>query len=149
MTLRIQFSDPAGPFGAFSNAAEFPFEVDGLVWPTVEHYFQAQKFHQRRLAERIRRARSADEARRLGRSRGAPLRRDWQRVRDQVMWHGIIHKCAYNEEIFDLLLATGDAYIQNVSQTEHYWASAPDGSGRNRLGELLMRLRNPRRDLGI
>jgi len=32
------------PYGEFSNFSRHPIDVDGVVWPTSEHYFQAQKF---------------------------------------------------------------------------------------------------------
>lgn len=30
--------------GEFSNFAPNPIELNGRLWPTSEHYFQAQKF---------------------------------------------------------------------------------------------------------
>lgn len=41
---RIDFYEPAGTYGAFSNFFETPITIDGLIYPTVEHYFQTQKF---------------------------------------------------------------------------------------------------------
>ena len=32
------------PYGCFSNFSRHRFEVDGMPWQTVEHYFQAMKF---------------------------------------------------------------------------------------------------------
>jgi predicted NAD-dependent protein-ADP-ribosyltransferase YbiA (DUF1768 family) len=40
----INFYKVSDPFGEFSNFAGFPFKLNGVVWPTAEHYFQAQKF---------------------------------------------------------------------------------------------------------
>ena len=34
-----------GDFGFLSNFHEAKFETDGERWPTVEHYYQAQKSH--------------------------------------------------------------------------------------------------------
>ena len=31
-------------YGEFSNFARYPVQLDGKIWPTSEHYFQAQKF---------------------------------------------------------------------------------------------------------
>jgi hypothetical protein len=32
------------PYGCFSNLSPHPVSLDGETWPTVEHFFQAQKF---------------------------------------------------------------------------------------------------------
>lgn len=40
----IQFYRTSADFGYFSNFAAYPIELDGQLWPTSEHYFQAQKF---------------------------------------------------------------------------------------------------------
>lgn len=32
------------PYGCFSNFSKHSFQIDGMPWQTVEHYFQAMKF---------------------------------------------------------------------------------------------------------
>lgn len=39
------------------------------------------------------------------------------------------------------LLATGDALLVEHSKKDRYWGDGGDGSGRNRLGALLMSVR--------
>jgi N-glycosidase YbiA len=39
------------------------------------------------------------------------------------------------------LLATGDARLVEHTTRDTYWADGGDGTGRNRLGDLLMRMR--------
>jgi predicted NAD-dependent protein-ADP-ribosyltransferase YbiA (DUF1768 family) len=39
----IKFYTVPGNYGKFSNFAPYPIVLDGLTWPTSEHYFQAQK----------------------------------------------------------------------------------------------------------
>ena len=48
------------------------------VWPTSEHYFQAQKFQGQEHRERIRVEPSPMIAARMGRDRAKPLRPDWE-----------------------------------------------------------------------
>lgn len=50
----IQFYRIHDPYGCFSNFAPYSVEIDGLLWPTTEHYFQAQKFADPAYRERIR-----------------------------------------------------------------------------------------------
>jgi ribA/ribD-fused uncharacterized protein len=40
----IYFYDPKKPYGQFSNYYASPILIDGITYPTVEHYFQAEKF---------------------------------------------------------------------------------------------------------
>ncbi len=70
----IQFYSLRDPYGAFANFAPYLIEMDGLRWPTVEHYFQAQKFAGTPHAEAIRQTPSPLIAARMGRSRTRPLR---------------------------------------------------------------------------
>ena len=41
---RLLFCKVSEPFGCFSNFSAHPVVIDGLRWPTSEHYFQAAKF---------------------------------------------------------------------------------------------------------
>ena len=40
----IRFYEPKQPYYEFSNFYQAPFELDGKIWKTSEHYFQAAKF---------------------------------------------------------------------------------------------------------
>ena len=68
----------ADAHGCFSNFAAYPIELDSKIWPTSEHYFQAQKFLDTEPQERIRLTPSPMIAARLGRDRKARLRPDWE-----------------------------------------------------------------------
>ena len=52
----IQFHITSKENGWLSNFAPYPVELDGKVWPTSEHYYQAQKYllHDPEYAEKIR-----------------------------------------------------------------------------------------------
>ena len=41
-----------------------------------------------------------------------------------------------------MLLATGETLLVEHTANDNYWADGGDGSGKNRLGQLLMRLRD-------
>lgn len=129
------------PYGCFSNFSAHGFELDGLWWPTCEHYFQAQKFVGTPYVERIRLAGSPKEAARFGRRRDFPLRSDWEQVKDDVMRRAVLHKFETHDDIRAILLATGDAEIIENSSDDYYWGCGTDGSGRNMLGQILMRTR--------
>ncbi|MGY0231738.1 NADAR family protein [Longispora urticae] len=141
MTIYFYSADEA-PYGCFSNFSAHDLELDGYLWPTSEHYFQAQKFVGTRRAELIRRARTPLRAAELGRDPSTPLRRDWERVKDDVMRRAVAAKFRTHADIRDILLSTADEELVEDTTTDHYWGRGRTGTGRNMLGKILMRTRN-------
>ena len=138
----ILFYRVSDPYGQFSNFAPFPIRLKKKTWPTSEHYFQAQKFAGTPSEEEIRRAKSPMVAARMGRSRQRPLRKDWEGVKDGIMLDALRAKFDQYEDLKALLLGTGDARIVEHTTNDSYWGDGGDGSGLNKLGQLLMRLRS-------
>lgn len=139
--MEIRFYRTKDRYGEFSNFAAFPITIDGTTWPTTEHYFQAQKFPDPVYREAIRAADSPMIAAKMGRDRGHPIRADWEAVKDDVMLEAVRTKFAQYEELRRLLLETGSAILIEHTKNDAYWADGGDGSGRNRLGEILMQVR--------
>jgi ribA/ribD-fused uncharacterized protein len=137
----IYFYTSTGAFGFLSNFSRHGFELHGRYWPTAEHCFQAQKFAGTPYEEQIRRAPSPKEAKRLGRSRERPIRDDWEQVKDRVMQEAVRRKFETHADIREKLLATGDASLVESSPGDYYWGCGADGSGLNKLGEILMAVR--------
>ena len=144
--MTIYFYSPHEFYGEFSNFAPYGIEVDGAYFPTVEHYFQAQKFIGTEQSDRVWRARSPKEAARLGRDRSVPIRADWEDVKRDIMHAGVLAKFRRHEVIRDLLFATGDEDIVENSPGDRVWGCGPDGSGENALGQILVRVRAELRD---
>ncbi|MCQ6553588.1 NADAR family protein [Streptomyces sp. C10-9-1] len=141
MTIYFYGADDV-PYGCFSNFSPHGFELDGAWWPTSEHYFQAQKFRGTRHAELVRRAPTALRAATLGRDPSRPLRRDWERARDDVMRRAVAAKFRAHPDIREVLLSTGDEEIVEDTTTDHYWGRGRTGNGRNMLGRILVRTRS-------
>jgi ribA/ribD-fused uncharacterized protein len=129
------------PYGCFSNFSAHGFELDGLWWPTSEHYFQAQKFAGTSHVEEVRRAQSPKQAAMRGRSRARPLRADWEQVKDEVMRRGVLRKFETHADLRATLLGTGDEEIVENAPGDYYWGCGADGSGKNMLGQILMEVR--------
>ena len=143
----IHFYRVGDEWGEFSNFALFPIKLDGKIWPTSEHYFQAQKFTDEAYRKKIRQTKPSMQAALLGRSRKQPLRRDWESVKDDVMRKAVLAKFAQHEELGLLLLSTGDATLVEHTDNDSYWGDGGHGKGRNRLGHILMEVREQlRRD---
>lgn len=146
--MTIYFYSTIDPYGVFSNFSRYGVEIDGLWWPTTEHYFQAQKFEDAVYRDKIRNAPSAKDAANLGRSRKLPLRTDWAQVKDEVMRRAVLKKFQTHKDIRELLLSTGEEEIVENAPGDYYWGCGKDGTGLNRLGTILQEVREELRHKG-
>ncbi len=137
----INFYRTSDPFGCFSNFAAYPINLLGCIWPTSEHYFQAQKFEHEQDQEEIRNAQSPMIAARMGRDRNRVLRSDWELAKDSIMKDAVRAKFTQHDELRQILLSTGDAILVEHTENDSYWGDGGDGSGKNMLGHILMELR--------
>jgi ribA/ribD-fused uncharacterized protein len=80
-------------------------------------------------------------AARLGRDRKKKLRWDWESVKVGFMTDAVRAKFTQHEDIRKVLLDTGDAKLVEHTENDSYWGDGGDGSGRNMLGQVLMRVR--------
>ena len=139
--MTIYFYSTREEYGAFSNFSAHGFELDGKYWKTSEHYFQAMKFEGTEYADKVREARSPKQAAELGRGRDFPLRKDWEKVKDDVMRQAVLKKFQTHEDIRELLLSTGDEELVEKTTGDYYWGCGTDGTGKNMLGKILMEIR--------
>ncbi|MDK8141959.1 NADAR family protein [Streptococcus parasanguinis] len=101
------------------------------------------------IQEKIRQIASPMDAALEGRNRQNPLRSDWEEVKDEVMHQALRMKFSQNPDIAKELLATGDAIIIEHTRNDDYWADGGDGSGKNKLGLLLMQVREEFKNLTL
>jgi ribA/ribD-fused uncharacterized protein len=141
----INFYRVKDPYGCFSNFAPYPIEMEGVVWPTSEHWFQAQKFvgtsAESEMAAAILAEPSPMKAATLGRDTSKPRRPDWQGLRDDLMRRAVRAKFAQHADIRQILLDTGDAAIVEHTSNDDYWGDGGDGTGVNMLGKILVEVR--------
>jgi len=147
-SVTIGFYTTIDEYGCFSNFSRHGFEQDGRYWPTVEHYFQAQKFPGTEHQQRIARARTPKEAAQLGRDRSVPLRDDWENVKDEIMHGAVLRKFETHPAIREILLSTGNEDLVENAPGDYYWGCGADGTGLNRLGKILMAVRSILRERG-
>lgn len=111
----------------------------GIRLTTVEHVYQASKCALREQGDAIMRAPTPGQAKRLGKQ--AALRRDWDRIKFDVMYK-LVYEKFHNPELMELLLATEDEeLVEGNSWGDRIWGQCPVGVGENRLGKILMRVR--------
>ena len=155
--------------GALSNFSPHPIDAplvwggreddderETAEWPTVEHFYQAQKFGgvddpaATSAMEAIRAAASPEEAARIGRTlqRTNPslIRPDWDECKERVMRAALRAKLTRHAAPRNLLLGSRAAglCVLEDSPTDAVWGVGRDGTGGNLLGRLLMELRDER-----
>jgi ribA/ribD-fused uncharacterized protein len=138
----INFYRESDSYGFFSNFFKRKVIIDGKIWLTTEHFFQAMKFAGTKYEEEIRNLKTAREAANSGRDRTKPLRNDWELVKDDIMRIAIRAKFTQNEDLKALLLSTNGSLLVEHTENDSYWGDGGDGTGKNMLGKILMEIRN-------
>lgn len=142
----INFYGTKDEYGCFSNFSRHRIFLKDKYWQTTEHYFQAQKFAGTEHEEKVRLAPTPMKAASMGRSRKRPLRKDWEKVKDDIMLEALRTKFTQRIELKEILLNTGDAILVEHTANDNYWGDGGDGSGKNMLGKLLMQVREEIRE---
>jgi N-glycosidase YbiA len=138
----LDFYSVKDPYGEFSNFALFPIFLDGLEWPTSEHYYQAHKYDNPEMIEKVRQAESPMEAAKIGRDPKIEKRADWNDVKDAVMEKAVREKFKTYPILQKLLKQTKNSTIYEHTKNDCYWGDCGDRSGKNKLGILLNNLRS-------
>lgn len=134
----VSKSDHNDPLSSYS---QYAFNLEGVVWPTVEHYYQAMRFRSPGLQKLIQSASNPRAARWLAKKNFWRMRIDWKKVRETYMTRAVYTKCLSNSEVANALLETGDKKIIETSQYDYYWGRGRDGRGQNKYGAVLMNVR--------
>jgi ribA/ribD-fused uncharacterized protein len=135
----VSRSDVNHPLSAWSR---FGFKLEGVEWPSVEHYYQGMKFEDEEIRESIRSADHPEKAAKLAKANKKRVRRDWKQVRQVMMTRAVYTKCRSYQAVADLLLSTGDKHIVESSLYDYYWGIGRDGRGENVYGKVLMSVRD-------
>lgn len=121
-----------------SNFYLCPIKLDGVMYPSVEHAYQAAKTLDPVFRDMIREAIKPSYAKRIGRS--VPLREGWNDIRLDVMRELAWQKFEI-PALREALLATGSAeLIEGNDWGDTFWG-VQRGVGENHLGLILMNIR--------
>lgn len=138
----VRFYHSDQPWGELSNFSRHAVFIDSRVWPTVEHFYQAQKFAGTDLEERIRRCQTPMLAKiRATELSEAHRRPGWDDIKERVMLEGLRAKFTQHPDLAERLLSSGDRLLVEHTRNDVYWGDGGDGHGANRLGHLLMEIR--------
>ncbi len=132
------------PGWLFSNFSPHPTLIDGHLWMTTEHYFQAMKFLGSDDAwfAAIRDAKVPADTKKMGNSREHKIRPDWEEKKDDVMRVAVKAKVAQHKDVRDALVLTGTATIIESAPNDYYWGEGVMKTGKNMLGVILMEVRD-------
>lgn len=132
--------------GPFRNKYRFlsnfwPAEVvyGEMVFPTVEHAYQAAKTFSLEHREQIRQAVTPGEAKRLGKL--VSIRSSWEYDKLTVMRSLVSQKFRKHPSLRRMLLETDDEELIEINKWyDRFWGVC-DGDGHNHLGKILMEVR--------
>lgn len=136
-----------GPHYYLSNFSAFAIEVDGEIWMTVEHAYQASKFAPEctSIRNQIRTSLSAHEAKQIGKADKDEVRSNWDNDKLPVMDKLLRAKFAQHPYVQRKLLETDNAQLVEDSPKDSFWGRGQDGSGQNHLGKLWEKIRADKR----
>jgi ribA/ribD-fused uncharacterized protein len=124
-----------------SNSSNHSFLLDGYLWRSVEHYFQANKYiGNKPYLDEVLNAETPKEAFNIGRK--YPLPDNWKEIKEKIMLKALLAKFKHNEDIRIELLKTNNSRLIKDNHKDNYWGIGHDNSGKNKLGQLLMLVRD-------
>ncbi len=138
----IKFYKVNDNYGYFSNFAPYPIFIEGELWQTSEHYFQCSKFEDETVRSKIKKLTSPMEVAIEGRNKKNLIRSDWDFIKESIMYKALKAKFLQHPELKSKLLETGKSKLIEHTSNDSYWGDSGNGQGKNRLGELLMSLRD-------
>lgn len=138
-----------------SNMYEAPIQVDGITFPTVEHYFQwskAKMFGDAEMEKKILKTPSPKSVKTFGKKVKDFKEEEWTAKKDNVMRIAVKAKFTQHPELRKKLQETGDKRIGEANPRDKYWgigtgadtSKAKDPSkwpGKNVLGKILEEIR--------
>jgi predicted NAD-dependent protein-ADP-ribosyltransferase YbiA (DUF1768 family) len=166
--MEVEINCFHGEFEFLSNFHMTDIPYKGIVYPSTEHAFQAQKVMNLNVRREIAALDTPGKAKRMGKK--VKLRPDWEQVKDEEMYEEVetrkpkkqfkvvptksktkplydvcFVKFFSDPELNEMLQATGDAeLIEGNTWGDKYWGVCR-GEGQNKLGKILMRVREEMR----
>ena len=134
----------SGPYEFLSNFYNCPVTAWGITYRSSEAAFQAQKTKDEELKKGFS-ILGPSQAKLKGRT--IELRKDWERIKDSVMYHVLRYKFYQNKTLYAKLMRTEDEeLIEGNWWHDNYWGDCycdkcKDIKGQNNLGKMLMDLR--------
>lgn len=142
MSKEVKFYE--AEYYMLSNLSAHAIMFEDKLYPTSEHAYQASKFVDEKIIEDIRAAASPLLAKSIAKSNfgTATEKKNWKINKVSTMEQILLAKLNQHEEVRLALLSTGDKVVAEDSPTDYFWGIGEDGSGKNMLGKLWVKLRD-------
>jgi len=128
----------SGVYRFLSNFWLHPVEMDGVIYASTEHAYQAAKTVNPAQRKQFQKAKTPGQAKALGKD--VQLRSGWEGIKVMIM-KNLLREKFKDPELKAKLLATGDRdLIEGNHWKDTYWGVC-EGKGLNMLGKLLMEVR--------
>lgn len=139
MPNAILFYKTNDPFGFLNNFKKSRMFIYGRWWNNVEAPYQANKCVLQSDFHAIWKCKTPREARDLGQLvKKLPV---WDEIKDNIMYQCVFAKFTQNHELLQQLLDTEHVTLIEDSPIDSYWGRGPEGNGQNKLGLILMKVR--------
>lgn len=128
------------------SSSNVPFTWQQMTFPSVEHFYHSMKFypHAPSVVNQIMSAPSPAEAVRIGQTcSSAPVRQDWDSVKDDIMMTAIRAKFGQHGDLGVALAALGPDARQYHGASNSYWAGKLGGMLATVADELRARFTPP------
>ncbi|MDF2615405.1 MAG: hypothetical protein K0Q47_60 [Sedimentibacter sp.] len=128
-----------GNYGFLSNFYKGKVMFEGLEYDCRENAFQASKTTDEEKRKSLQHVNPV-VAKRFGRV--VKLRQNWERIKYRNMYLIVFDCFKRNDNLRQLLIDTGDEeLVEENTWGDTYWGVC-NGKGENKLGEILMRVRD-------
>lgn len=148
----IQFSSSYGEWGFLHNfyraSVEYKLDNISVRFPTSEHLYQALKFLPHHKEEFVNLARfyNAKDAKNyvyLNKNKWNP---NWENEKVKMMEMVIRLKISQYYWMIEKLRSSGNRIIQETRKTDYFWGIGANGTGKNYLGKIWMKIREELRN---
>ena len=130
-----------GFFGAYRFLSNFELGTviyEGIKYPSSENAYQSAKSLDPKVRETFIDV-TPSESKKMGRK--IDCREDWDEVKYKVMYDIVLDKFTRNPYLAEMLVETGDRYLEESNHWNDTCWGVCDGIGTNWLGKILMDVR--------
>lgn len=147
MQKEIRFWGKNSKYFEFTNFYMRSIQIDNILWPSSEHYYQANKFIQKEIINEILSQKYPMAVYKLANvTYKNNIRENWNEIKIDVMRKVLREKFSQHEDLKKLLLETDDDILIENSPYDSFWGVGGFGNKyiegtNNWLGKILMDIR--------
>jgi len=130
-------------YDVLNNFSANAVEIDGVLYPTSEHAYQAAKCTDLTGKQEIIAAKSPLLAKSVSNQKYKFAKDpEWNAKKISIMESILRSKLSQHQEVRDALVKSGNEEIIEDSPVDAFWGRGKDGDGENQLGKLWMKIRS-------